>query len=88
MTNDSLPPEPGSSPFHPGTRAEIVCRFGEPMAEVVGGAVTRALRGVAADAEAAGLEPETAVAGFLHVCRELCDGIQRRRDGSGDDGLN
>ena len=71
-------PRPESSPLLPETRAEIVRRFGEPMAAVVTGAVARALQDVAAQAEAAGLPPETAVAGFLHVCREFCDSLQRK----------
>lgn len=34
-------------------------------------AMARALREVAADAERAGLLPEEAVVGFLHLCRDM-----------------
>jgi hypothetical protein len=71
MTGDS------SFPFSPETRAEITRRFGERMADVVTGAMTRALREVAADAEKAGLRPEEAVVGFLHLCRDMHESLRQ-----------
>ncbi|RYD28531.1 MAG: hypothetical protein EOP86_22980 [Verrucomicrobiaceae bacterium] len=69
MTGDS------SFPFSPETRAEITRRFGERMADVVTGAIVRALREVAADAGKAGLPPEEAVVGFLHLCRDMHESL-------------
>lgn len=73
-----------SSPFSPETRAEIVRRFGEKMADVVAGAMTRALREVAVDARNAGVRPEEAVIGFLHLCRDMHESLMRAGGNSGD----
>lgn len=86
MNSGYSPSDPDSLLFPPETQAEITRRFGSPMADLLASSVGRALKGIAADAEAAGLESETAVAGFLHGCREFCKGLQEQRDGSG--GLN
>jgi hypothetical protein len=63
MNGDSASPF-DSTPFSSETQAEIVRRFGDKMADVVAGAMTRALREVATDARSAGVRPEEAVIGF------------------------
>lgn len=53
------------------------------MADVVTQAMARALREVAADAEKAGLRPEEAVVGFLHLCRDMHESLSGGRGKGG-----
>ncbi|RYD36361.1 MAG: hypothetical protein EOP86_06175 [Verrucomicrobiaceae bacterium] len=81
MNGDSASP---STPFSPETQAEIIRRFGDKMADVVAGAMTRALREVAIDARSAGVRPEEAVIGFLHLCRDMHESLMQTGGNDGD----